>query len=252
MNAATGGARDRLIVALDVPNFEAAIRLTASLWDHVGMFKIGLELFCAEGPALVRTLVAEHARVFLDLKLHDIPNTVRAAARAAAGLGVSMMTVHASGGVRMMQAAVEGAREGGAGGRVPLVLGVTALTSLTNDDLAEIGWSGSSEAVVLRLAELARSAGLDGVVASPHEAAPIRKRCGSGFVIVTPGIRPPTASRDDQARAATPRAALEAGADFLVIGRPITQSPDPASAADAIVEEMKLAYPSQGLEAARG
>jgi orotidine-5'-phosphate decarboxylase len=251
MTTAAREARDRLIVAVDVPTFEAAVKLTASIRDHVGVFKVGLELFCTEGPALVRKLVAGRARIFLDLKLHDIPNTVRAAARATAGLGVSMMTVHASGGVKMMQAAVEGAREG-AGSHAPLVLGVTALTSLTNDDLAEIGWSGSSEAVVLRLADLARSAGLDGVVASPHEAALIRKHCGPGFLIVTPGIRPAAASRDDQARAATPRAALEAGADYLVIGRPITQSPDPASAADAIVEEMKLACPSQGMEAARG
>jgi orotidine-5'-phosphate decarboxylase len=240
----TRDVRERLIVAVDVSNFEAAVKLTASLWDRVGLFKIGLELFCGEGPVLVRTLAPDRARIFLDLKLHDIPNTVRAAARIAAGLGVSMMTVHASGGVKMMQAALEGARGGAAGGRTPVVLGVTALTSLTHDDLAQIGWSGSSEAVVLRLADLARSAGLDGVVASAHEAALIRKHCGPGFLIVTPGIRPAAASRDDQARAATPRAALEAGADFLVIGRPITQSPDPAAAADAIVEEMKLAVMS--------
>jgi orotidine-5'-phosphate decarboxylase len=246
------GAIERLIVALDVPSSQTALDLAGRLRDHVGLFKVGLELFSAEGPALVRTLIAEGARVFLDLKLHDIPNTVRGATRAAARLGVSMMTFHASGGVRMMQAAAEGVREGAASGRVPLVLGVTALTSLTSEDLGELGWSTSSEDVVLRLARLARSAGLDGVVASPQEACAIRKDLGPGFLIVTPGIRPAAASHDDQARAATPRTALESGADYLVVGRPITQAADPASAADAIVEEMRLARVTRNLEATRG
>jgi orotidine-5'-phosphate decarboxylase len=243
---------ERLIVALDVPSSQTALDLAGRLRGHVGLFKVGLELFSAEGPALVRALTAEGARIFLDLKLHDIPNTVRGAARAAARLGVTMATVHASGGLRMMQAAAQGAREGSAGGRVPLVLGVTALTSLTSEDLGQIGWSDSSEDVVLRLAGLARSAGLDGVVASPQEACAIRKNLGPGFLIVTPGIRPVTASQEDQARAATPRAALDSGADYLVVGRPITQASDPASAADAIVEEMRLARLPRSLEATRG
>jgi len=226
--------------------------LAGRLRGHVGLFKVGLELFSAEGPGLVRTLIAEDARVFLDLKLHDIPNTVQGAAWTAARLGITMMTVHASGGVKMMQAAAEGARQGAASGPVPFVLGVTALTSLTSEELGQIGWSTSSQDVVLRLAGLARSAGLDGVVASPQEAAAIRKNLGPGFLIVTPGIRPAAASHDDQARAATPGAALESGADYLVVGRPITQSTDPASAADAIIEEMRLARVRRDLEAARG
>ena len=252
MSRTTAGSQEaakKLIVALDVPSADAALDLAARLRGHVGLFKVGLELFSAEGPGLVRTLVAKGDRIFLDLKLHDIPNTVRAAARTIATLGVRMMTVHASGGVKMMQAAAEGAREGASGSQAPLVLGVTALTSLTSQDLVELGWSGSSEDVVLRFAGLARSAGLDGVVASPNEAALIRKNLGPGFAIVTPGIRPAGASRDDQARAASPRAAIESGADFLVVGRPITQSPGPAGAADAIVEEMKLARSSRSPEA---
>jgi len=252
----TASAREnavrRVIVALDVSSAEAALSLTARLQGHVGLFKVGLELYSSEGPAFVRKLVEQGARIFLDLKLHDIPNTVRGAARAAARLGVAMVTVHASGGVKMMQAAAQGARDDVIGGRAPLVLGVTALTSLTSEDLAAVGWSGSTESVVLRLAALAQSAGLDGVVASPHEAALIRKRCGPDFVIVTPGIRPAETSPDDQARAATPRAALEAGADYLVIGRPILQASDPVAAAAAIAEEMGRARPDQNLEAARG
>lgn len=249
---ASQDARQKLIVALDVSASEAALRLASPLRRRVGLFKVGLELFSSGGPNLVRALADEGDRVFLDLKLHDIPNTVRSAARSISRLGISMLTVHASGGVGMMRAAAEGAREGASGGEAPVVLGVTALTSLGNDDLAEIGWSRSSETVVLRLAKLAQSAGLDGVVASPHEAAIIRQDCGRGFLIVTPGIRPSAADRDDQARAATPRAAVEAGADFLVVGRPITQSADPAGAADAIVEEMKQAFSSRNPEAVHG
>jgi orotidine-5'-phosphate decarboxylase len=251
-NASTArqDALGRLIVALDVPTASAALALTARLRGHVGLVKVGLELFSAEGPSLVRTLVDEQARVFLDLKVHDIPNTARGAARAVARLGVSMMTVHASGGTKMMQAAAEGAREGAAGAQ-PLLLGVTALTSLGSDNLAEIGWGGSPSEVVLRLAALAQSAGLGGVVASPQEAAPIRERFGPDFAIVTPGIRPQAASLDDQARAAAPGAAIAAGADFLVIGRPITQASDPVAAADAVVAEMAIAWESRGLEVTR-
>jgi len=215
----------------------------------VGPFKIGLELFTAEGPALIRSFIQHGAPVFLDLKLHDIPNTVRGAARSAARLGARMITVHASGGRAMMQAALEGAQEGAGGAEAPLVLGVTVLTSLADDDLISIGWNEPAGAAVTRLARLAQAAGLGGVVASPREAAAIRLACGASFVMVTPGIRPARAAVDDQARAATPEAAICAGADFLVVGRPITQAPDPADAADAIVDEIARALSHPNSEA---
>ena len=193
------------------------------------------------------------AGVFLDLKLHDIPNTVRGAARSAARLGARMITIHISGGAAMMQAALEGAREGAAAGNAPLVLGVTVLTSLSNHDLAALGWNGTAETAARRLAGMAQTAGLRGVVASPQEAAAIRQSCGPNFVIVTPGIRPAHSALDDQARAATPGAAVRAGADFLVVGRPVTQAPDPAAAAAAITDEIALALSNPSPEAsARG
>jgi len=235
-------ARDKLIVALDVPSAEAGLRLAERLRGHAGMFKVGLENFTAEGPVLPRFLVAVGEKVFLDLKLYDIPNTVRAAARQAAQLGVSMFNVHASGGRKMMEAALAGAQEGSAGrpdGSRPLVLAVTVLTSLAGEDLAEVGFRGSPEEAVVRLALLARQAGLDGVVASPREVTALRRALGPGFVIVTPGIRPASAAADDQARIATPESAIRAGADYLVVGRPITEAADPAAAADAIVAEME-------------
>jgi len=237
-------ARDKLIVALDVPSAEAGLRLAEQLRGHVGTFKVGLENFTAEGPVLARFLVAIGEKVFLDLKLHDIPNTVRAAARQAAQLGVRMFNVHASGGRKMMEAALAGAQEGSAGrgdGLRPLVLAVTVLTSLAGEDLTELGMSGSAEEAVVRLARLAQQAGLDGVVASPREVAALRQALGPGFTIVTPGIRPASAAADDQARVATPGSAIRAGADYLVVGRPITEAPNPAAAADAIVAEMEQA-----------
>ncbi len=243
-SAALTRAAEKLIVALDVASADAALLLADTLSGHVGVFKVGLELYSAQGPALVRELVRRGASVFLDLKLHDIPNTVRGAARELASLGVSIMTVHASGGRAMMHAALEGARSGAGAGKPPLVIGVTALTSLAESDIADIGWRESPESVVLRLAALAQAAGLGGVVASPHEAASIRRACGPGFAIVTPGIRPADASRDDQARASTPQAAIRAGADYLVAGRPITQSSDPVAAARAIAQEIETALTS--------
>ena len=240
-------ARDKLIVALDVPSAEAGLRLVEPLRGLVGMFKVGLENFTAEGPVLARFLVTVREKVFLDLKLHDIPNTARAAARQAAQLGVSMFNVHASGGRKMMAAALAGAQEGSAGrsgGSRPLVLAVTLLTSLTGEDLGELGISGSPEEAVVRLALLARQAGLDGVVASPREVAALRRALGPGFVIVTPGIRPAGAAANDQARIATPESAIRAGADYLVVGRPITEAPDPAAAAEAVVREIQKALPS--------
>ncbi len=236
-------ARDRLIVALDLSSADAAACVAESLRARVGMFKVGSELFTAEGPVLARYLVAQGEKVFLDLKFHDIPNTVRAAAREAAQMGVAMLDVHASGGRRMMQAALEGAREGRPGESRPLVLGVTLLTSLASEDLQEIGVTGSPEGVVIRLAWLAQKAGLDGVVTSPQEVAAIRGACGAGFVIVTPGIRP-AAALNDQARVSTPEKAIQAGANFLVVGRPITEAPDPLVAAEAMVAEMERALAS--------
>jgi len=243
--------RNKLIVALDLPSGNAATRMAERLQGHVGMFKVGSELFTAEGPVTVRYLVTTGQTVFLDLKFHDIPNTVRAAARQAAELGVSMMNVHASGGRKMMEAALEGVRcaaPGPANGARPKVLAVTILTSLESQALEELGISGTPAEAVIRLARLAQSAGLDGVVASPREIIPIRQACGADFLIVTPGIRPASGlehpaqgsvAADDQARIATPASAIAAGADYLVVGRPITGAPDPVGAADAIVAEME-------------
>lgn len=236
-------ASEKLIVALDVPGASAALQLAQKLHGHVGMFKVGKEVFTAEGPAVARQLLAQGERVFLDLKFHDIPNTVRGAVHQAGMLGVNLLTVHASGGRKMMEAAMEGVRTAArAMGAAPArVLAVTALTSLGADDLKEVGFQGSAEEVVLRLARLAQAAGVDGVVASPREIAAIRDACGPKFLIVTPGIRPAAGGSDDQARTATPASAIHAGADYLVIGRPITGAADPATAADAIAAEMEKA-----------
>lgn len=231
-------ARHKIIVALDFPSADAASRVAEDLKGHVGMFKIGKELFTAEGPVLPRYLVAMKEKVFLDLKYHDIPHTVRCAAREAARLGVSLFNVHAAGGRKMLEAAMEGAAEGAGSGARPLVLGVTVLTSLGGDDLREIGMSGTAQEVVVRLAQLAQKSGLDGVVASPREINAIRAACGAKFLIVTPGVRPASAAVNDQTRIATPAGAIREGADYLVIGRPITGMPDPAGAADAIAEEI--------------
>jgi orotidine-5'-phosphate decarboxylase len=249
-------ARDKLIVALDLPSADAATRLAERLHGHVGMFKVGSELFTAEGPVLARYLVAVGEKVFLDLKFHDIPNTVRAAAREAAQLGVTMLNVHASGGRKMMEAALEGVQAAASRRHEdarPRVLAVTLLTSLESSDLEKLGLAGTPEDVVVRLARLAQEAGLDGVVASPREIAAVRAACGPRFVIVTPGIRPAhtrrsgaaarpaTGAADDQVRIATPEVAIQAGADYLVVGRPITEAPEPVAAADAIVAEMEKA-----------
>ncbi|MGD1158505.1 MAG: orotidine-5'-phosphate decarboxylase [Terriglobia bacterium] len=246
---ATMPAWEKIVVALDVPSAEAGLRVAQKLHGHVGMFKVGSEVFTAEGPVLARYLVATGERVFLDLKFHDIPNTVLAAARQAAMLGVSLLNVHASGGRKMMEAALKGVRlaEGARAVAAPTrVLAVTVLTSLGPDDLAEVGFQGSPEEVVVRLARLAQKAGLDGVVASPREITAIRKACGPNFLIVTPGVRPVTVASDDQTRIASPESAIRAGADYLVIGRPITAAPDPAAAADAIAAEIEkvLAAPA--------
>jgi orotidine-5'-phosphate decarboxylase len=238
-------AKEKIIVALDVPSAEAAVQVAQKLHGHVGMFKVGSEVFTAEGPVVARYLVATGEQVFLDLKFHDIPNTIRAAAQQAGMLGVSLLTVHASGGRKMMEAAVDGVRAAAKArgvARSTRVLAVTALTSLGAEDLAEVGFQGSPEEVVIRLARLAQAAGVDGVVASPREIAAIRQACAPNFLIVTAGIRPAAGVSDDQARTATPESAIRAGADYLVIGRPITGAPDPAAAADAIAAEMEKAF----------
>ena len=202
----------------------------------VGGFKVGSRLFTAHGPAFVEELVAKGDRVFLDLKFHDIPNTVGAAVRSAAELGVSMLTVHASGGTQMLKAAVEAARQ--SAGK-PMILAVTVLTSLGDADLQEIGVAGNVLSQVLRLGALARSAGCGGLVASAHEARELRGELGDGFEIVTPGVRPAGAAVGDQARVLTPAAAIQAGATRLVVGRPITEASNPAQAAREILAEIE-------------
>jgi orotidine-5'-phosphate decarboxylase len=226
-------AKDRLIVALDVPTVAAANSLVARLRGRVGMFKVGSQLFTAAGPDFVRALVSSGEKVFLDLKYHDIPNTVGLAVGEAARLGVSLVDVHALGGKAMLEAGVSALPAMGA-----RLLAITILTSHDDGTLGEIGVASSVPASVQSLARLARSAGVDGVVASPHEVGLIREACGPDFLIVTPGIRPAGAAKGDQARPATPAAALRAGADYLVVGRPIIEAPDPVAAVEAILGEM--------------
>lgn len=230
--------RDRLIVALDVPGAAEARQLVQSIGESASTYKIGKQLFTAEGPQLVRELVASGRKVFLDLKFHDIPNTVAGAVRSAAELKVSMLTVHASGGSKMLKAAAEAAAQSSS---KPLVLAVTVLTSMADADLQEIGVSGTTLSQVLRLGALARQAGCGGLVASAKEAGELRRELGEGFAIVTPGVRPAGSAAGDQARVVTPRDAIAAGASHLVVGRPIIEAPDPAKAAAAIVSEIEAA-----------
>jgi orotidine-5'-phosphate decarboxylase len=231
-------ARDRLIVALDVPTAAEAQKIVQAVGDSVSTFKVGKQLFTAEGPKVVRDLVASGRKVFLDLKFHDIPNTVAGAVRSAVGLGVSMLTVHASGGAKMLRAAADAAKSAK---NPPLVLAVTVLTSLGDNDLQEIGVSGRAADQVLRLAGLARDNGCLGVVASPQEVKQLRAVLGGAFAIVTPGVRPAGADAGDQARVATPAEAIRNGASHLVVGRPITEAKNPAKAAEAILKEIGAA-----------
>ncbi|NLH49345.1 MAG: orotidine-5'-phosphate decarboxylase [Myxococcales bacterium] len=234
---------ERVIVALDVNNIEKARQLAHQLSGKVGAFKIGKELFVSVGPEIIRVLVENGMRVFLDLKFHDIPNTVAGAVEAAAAHGVWMVNVHAAGGPAMCRAAAVAAQQVVASLHIPkpLVIGVTVLTSLDNKDLAAVGLQGPTQDAALRLAKLAKEAGLDGVVASAQDVAAIKEACGPDFLTVTPGIRPASGSADDQKRIMTPAAAIRAGADYLVIGRPITQAPDPVAAVAAIVQEIHTA-----------
>jgi len=235
-----GLARDdagmpRVIVALDFADAGSALALVGRLNPELCAVKVGKELFTAAGPALVERLVQLGYRVFLDLKYHDIPNTVANACRAATALGVWMINVHALGGRAMMEAARDALTGVTA---APKLIAVTLLTSMRPQDLADVGMLGSPEEIVLRLGRLTRQCGLDGVVCSPREAATLRRACGSDFCLVTPGIRPSESANDDQARVATPRVAMDNGADYLVIGRPITRAPDPLAALKAINGEI--------------
>jgi orotidine-5'-phosphate decarboxylase len=232
---------DRLIVALDVHSLDRATGLVDALAGLVTRFKIGSQLFTAVGPSAVEAVRKRGGEVFLDLKYHDIPNTVEGAAREAVRLGVFMFNVHASGGRAMMRAAAHGAGEASKtlGVTRPLVIAVTVLTSLDRAALAaELHVASSVEGHVLHLCALAREAGLDGNVASPNEIRAIRNAIGRRWAIVTPGVRPAGSEQHDQSRVATPRAAVEAGADYLVVGRPITGAPDPARAAAAVLAGM--------------
>jgi orotidine-5'-phosphate decarboxylase len=223
---------EKIIVALDVASTKEALRLISLLADDVGLFKIGLQSYTAEGPALIRSNSLLGSKVFLDLKLHDIPNTVAKAVEAAGKLGVRMLTVHLSGGSEMIRAAV------GARSNEMLLLGVTVLTSSTDETLAETGIVEKTSEQVLRLARLGVASGIDGLVASPHEARMLRTEFGDKIKIVTPGIRPAGSDPGDQKRFATPREAIDSGADYLVIGRPITGASDPKAAVQSVVEEL--------------
>jgi orotidine-5'-phosphate decarboxylase len=239
--------RSSLIVALDFDSLSAAVKFAQQVSDLVGMFKIGSQLFTSAGPEAVRQVAQLGAGVFLDLKYHDIPNTVAGAVLAVAGMpGVQLVNVHALGGSAMMRAAAQAVSAG-----VPMgadrtrLLAVTILTSMDHKAMREVGIGGASKARVVKLAKLAQESGVDGVVASVQEAKAIRKACGREFLIVTPGVRPKALGvgekQDDQARTATPREAIKAGADFIVVGRPILAAPDPRAAAQAIVDEIAAA-----------
>lgn len=236
-----GQMRARLIFALDVASTREAIELVELLRDEVGLFKVGKQLFLHAGPEIIRQIKERGGDVFLDLKFHDIPRTVAKAGAEATRLGVRMFDLHASGSVAMMRQTIA---EVGKVSRTehlvrPKLLAVTVLTSLNQDDLKKVGVRSGVENQVVRLAKLAREAGMDGVVASPQEVARIRKECGRRFLIVTPGIRPPKGALDDQKRVQTPEEAIRAGANYLVVGSPIRDAADPAAAARGIVAAME-------------
>jgi len=235
-------AGDKLIVALDVKTLDEAALMVKKLGPTVRVFKVGMGLFTAYGPDAVKMVHDKGAKVFLDLKFHDIPNTVAHAVRSAARLGVFMMNIHAMGGSEMMSAASSAAAEvaaaAGSGNR-PILLGVTVLTSMDQASIGEIGVDRKIGEEVIALARLAKDAGLDGVVASPNETSLIRQNLGKDFVIVTPGIRPAGSEKGDQKRIMTPADAVKAGADYIVVGRPVIEAKDPVSTAKDIIKEMK-------------
>jgi orotidine-5'-phosphate decarboxylase len=236
-----GGMRSRLIFALDVGSMREALDYVSRLVDHVGMFKVGKQLFLHAGPAVVREIRERGGEVFLDLKFHDIPRTVAKAGAEAARMGARMFDLHASGSLEMMQKTITevGKTCRTEGLRKPKILAVTVLTSLNRDDLKRVGVMSGVESQVVRLARLAKLAGMDGVVASPLEIGRIRKECGRSFIIVTPGVRSPDNETDDQKRVMTSEAAIRAGADYLVVGKPIRDAADPITAAREIVASME-------------
>jgi orotidine-5'-phosphate decarboxylase len=234
--------KERLIVALDVDTLDKALKLVEDLSPVVDVFKVGIAPFTAFGQKLLDKIEALDKKVFLDLKVHDIPNTVRNAAYAAAGKGVFMMNFHCLGGEKMLQAAAEGAEEAALklNKPGPLLLGVTILTSMSAEDMTSIGIAGSVEDKVLDLAVKAYNSGLNGVVASAKEASSIKGKFGENFIVVTPGIRPEWAAKGDQKRVLTPKEAIMAGADYIVVGRPIIEADSPCDAATKIIEEMTI------------
>jgi len=227
--------KNPVFVALDTPSLDRARTLAQTLKPYIGGVKLGLEFYGANGPDGVRAIAAAGAPVFLDLKLHDIPNTVAGAMKALAPIGAAILNVHASGGAAMMRAAAEAA---GTAEHRAKIIAVTVLTSLEDRDLPSVGVSATALDQAVRLAVLAKDSGLDGVVCSPHEIAAVRAACGPKFLIVTPGVRPAGGELGDQRRVMTPRQAMDAGADILVIGRPITGAPDPIEAARQIAAEL--------------
>jgi orotidine-5'-phosphate decarboxylase len=243
MNGIDGAARQRLAVALDLPDRAQLLEMARRVAPEAGFLKLGLEAFVAEGPSLVREIVESGAGVFLDIKLHDIPNTVGRAAAAAARTGAAIVNCHAAGGAEMMKAFAGEGRSAAAkvGYPAPKLIAVTILTSLDADAVHAVGLMGSPREAALRLALLARGAGLDGVVCSPEEIEAIRVACGPEFLLVVPGVRPAGAAAGDQKRVATPADAIRAGADILVVGRPITGASDPTAAARTIVAEIAAA-----------
>ena len=230
-------ARDQLIVALDVSSAAQAQKIVTALGDSVTFYKVGMQLYTAEGPGIVRDLIRAGRRVFLDLKYHDIPNTVGAAVREAGKLGVSLLTVHGSGGSKMLRAATEAARESNPALKV---IAVTVLTSMDQDELNEI-MQGNLEEQVVHVAGLALKAGCHGVVSSAREVRALRTRMGNDFLVITPGVRPAGAAHGDQARVVTPAEAIAAGSTHLVVGRPITAAPNPAREAEKIIQEIEQA-----------
>jgi len=231
-------AQDRIIVALDFDNKQDALDLVKKLNGKVGVFKVGKELFTKCGPEIVKEIQNLGGKVFLDLKYHDIPNTVSKAVAQATKMGVYMMTLHTSGGAEMLKAAMESAEKNAVDGNVPILLGVTVLTSLDDDGLHQIGFNYTAEELVVKLVAMAKNSGIKGIVCSAKEVSKLREIFGDEMILVTPGIRPVWSIAGDQKRITTPADAIKNGSDFMVIGRPITKAENPTEAAEKIAEEI--------------